>query len=138
VAELLADGDRHARPRADPLVRVDVLAADQVLAEIRMKRLEQRREIDRVGHVELGMEIDRPAAVAGPAVDLLALPVHAPHELEAVDDALTRIVGRMAIGAEACLSASTCRVLERAAGRTGEHGRVAFDVVARLAAEELP
>ena len=76
VAELLADGDRHASPLAHRRVRVDVLAADQVLAEVRMQRLEQRGEVDRVGRVELGVEVDGPAAVARCLVQQHAVLVH--------------------------------------------------------------
>src|SRR5690606_40086179 len=69
-------------------------------------------------------------------VQTCALPIS--YELEAVDDALPRIVGRMAIRAEACFAARAGRVLERAAGRPGENRRVALDVIPRLAAEKLP
>src|SRR4029079_5640212 len=100
VAELLADRDRNARTLADRRVRIHPLAANQIFAEVWMQRLERRGWVDRVGRVDLRVEVDRPTAVAGSLVQQHAVRMHLAYELETIHFALARIVGSMPIGAE--------------------------------------
>ena len=89
-----------------------------------MQRLEQRGEIDGVRQIELRVEVDRPAAVARALVQQHAVVVHLAHQLEAVDDALARVVGGIAVGAEARIHTGARRILQRAVRGRGKHGGV--------------
>src|SRR4029079_17262869 len=91
VAELLADRDRNARTRANGRVRTRPLAANQIFAEVWMQRLEQRGEVERVGRVELRVEVDRPTAVAGSLVQQHTVRMHIAYELEKIHLALSPI-----------------------------------------------
>lgn len=53
--ELFAHRDRHASPLTHMFVGGHVLAADEVLTEVGMQRLQHRCEVDRIGRIEFGV-----------------------------------------------------------------------------------
>ena len=66
-----------------------------------MQRLQHRGKVDRIRRIELGVEVDGPAAVARAFVQQHAIVVHLANQFEAVHYALARVVGGIAIRAEA-------------------------------------
>ena len=63
------------------------------------------------------MEVDRPAAVARRPCATAHSLEHLLDQLEAIHHALARVIGGIAIGAEARIDAGTRRILQRAAFR---------------------
>ena len=89
-----------------------------------MQRLQHRGQVDRIGRIELGVEVDGPTAVTRALLQQHAIVVHLANQLEAVHYALARVVGGVAIGAEAGVRqafAASSRVPPRGAGNTVEY-----------------
>ena len=137
VAELLAHSDRHFDVRAQLAVDVGILGAQQVFAEVGFERLDERAQADGVGEVEAGVVVDGPVArVAYAGANFGALAVRLAHHLVGVEGcAISRIGDGSAKRAESGFDAGPRGVPEAALVR--EASRVAFDVVARLAAQQL-
>ena len=137
VAELLAHGDRHFDVRAQLAVDVGIFGAQQVLAEVRLERLDERAQADGVGEVEAGVIVDGPVArIAHAGANFGALAVRLAHHLVGVEGgAISRVGDRSAKRAESGFDAGARGVPQTAL--IGETGRVAFDVVARLAAQQF-
>jgi len=112
-----------AHPRTGPLthmlVRSHVLAANEILAEVGMERFQHRGQVDRIGRIEFGVEVDGPAAVTCAFLQQHAIVVHLANQLEPVHYALSRVVGSVAIGAEAGVAAGFRHVLQGATARWG-------------------
>lgn len=114
VAELLAHGDRYARPLPDRLIRKRPLAADEVLAKVGMQWLEHRGQVDGVRRIELRMEVDGPSAVTSTFVQQDTIVIHLPDEFEPVNFSLPRVIRSITVGAKTGPQAGACRIFERA------------------------
>ena len=104
---------------------------------MQVRRLDHGAKAYGVGGIELGVEIQRPAAIASPLLKREAIVIHSPYQGEPIHHRPTADVGGMAVNAKACLTAGARHLFYRLALGPGEGGGIAFDILARLAAEQL-
>ena len=118
-------------------VNARVFRAHQVLREVRLERLDERRQAHGVREIEARVEVERPIALGANAfTDFLALVESLPHRLVGIERlAFPRVGRRPAEGAEAGFDTGARGLFEAAAA--WEPGRITFHVVAREPAEHL-